>query len=94
MDAYSTTNLLMPPNPPMSRINQNRFIGPSIVPDAQFSAARKAQWHNASFLKFADFQIAIFRRELDGQPRHSPTRHRLEPRARVQPIPPPAFESY
>jgi hypothetical protein len=73
VDAYSTKNLLVPPNPPMSRTNQNRLIGPSIVPDAQFSAAWETQRHNASFIKFADFQIAIFRRELDGQPRHSPT---------------------
>jgi hypothetical protein len=32
----------------------------------QFSAAWKTQRHNAGLFKFANFQIAIFRRELDG----------------------------
>jgi hypothetical protein len=32
---------------------------------AQFSAAWKTQWHNASLIKFANLQNAIFRRELD-----------------------------
>jgi hypothetical protein len=31
------------------------FIGPSIVPNPQFSTAWKAQWHNASLIEFADF---------------------------------------
>jgi hypothetical protein len=62
----------------MGWTNQDRLICPSIVPDAQFSAARKTQRHNAGLIKFANFQIAIFRRELDGQPLHSPTRHCLE----------------
>jgi hypothetical protein len=53
------------PDPPVRRKNQNRLIGPSIVPSPQFSTARKTQWHDASLIKFANFQIAIFRRELD-----------------------------
>jgi hypothetical protein len=40
------------------RTNQNRLIGPSIVPNPQFSAAWKTQWRNASFIKFTNFQIA------------------------------------
>ncbi len=54
------------PDPPVRRTNQNRLVGPSIVPNPQFSAAWKTQWHNAGLIKFANFQIAIFRRELDG----------------------------
>jgi hypothetical protein len=46
------------------RTNQNRLVGPSIVTTPQFSAAWKAQWHNAGLIKFANFQIAIFRREF------------------------------
>jgi len=52
-------------DPPVRWTNQNRLIGPSIVPNPQFPAAWKTQWHNASLIKFANFQIAIFRRELD-----------------------------
>jgi putative restriction endonuclease len=52
--------------PPVRRTNQNRLIGPSIVPNPQFSAAWKPQWHNAGLIKLANFQNAIFRRELDG----------------------------
>jgi hypothetical protein len=69
-------------------------VAASIVPNPQFSAAWKTQWRNASFIKFANFQIAVFRRELDGQPRHSPTQHPSGPRWREQLIPPPAYESY
>jgi hypothetical protein len=53
------------PDPPVRRKNQNRLIGPSIVPSPHFSTAWKTQWHNASLINFANFQIAIFRRELD-----------------------------
>jgi hypothetical protein len=53
------------PDPPVRRTNQNWLIGPSIVPKPQFSTAWKTQWHDASLIKFANFQIAIFRRELD-----------------------------
>jgi hypothetical protein len=42
------------PTPPVRWINQNRLIGPSIIPDPQFSTAWKAQWHNASLIKFAN----------------------------------------
>ncbi len=38
------------PDPPVRRTNQNRLIGPSIVPPPQFSTAWKTQWHNASLL--------------------------------------------
>jgi hypothetical protein len=54
------------PDPPVRRTNQNRLVGPSNVPNPQFWAAWKTQWHNAGLIKFANFQIAIFRRELDG----------------------------
>jgi hypothetical protein len=37
----------------------------AFVPNPQFPAAWKTQWHNAGLIKFANFQIAIFRRELD-----------------------------
>ena len=53
------------PDPPVRRKNQNRLIGPSIVPSPQFSTAGKTQWDNARLINFANFQIAIFRRELD-----------------------------
>jgi hypothetical protein len=52
------------PDTPVRRTNQNRLVGPSIVTTPQFSAAWKAQWHNAGLIKFANFQIAIFRREF------------------------------
>ena len=59
------TNLLgLAPDTPVRRTNQNRLVGPSIVTTPQFSAAWKAQWHNAGLIKFANFQIAIFRREF------------------------------
>jgi hypothetical protein len=61
----SAYQLVGAPDPPVCRKNQNRLIGPRIVPNPQFSTAWKAQWHNASLIKFANFQIAIFRRELD-----------------------------
>jgi hypothetical protein len=32
----------------------------------RFSAAWETQWRNPSLIKFANFQIAIFRRDLDG----------------------------
>ena len=54
------------PDPPVRRPNQDRLIGPSIVPNPQFSAAWKTQWHDAGLIKFANFQTAVFRRELDG----------------------------
>ena len=53
------------PGPPVRRTNQNRLISPYIVPTPRFSAAWKTRWHNAGLIKFANFQIAIFRRELD-----------------------------
>jgi hypothetical protein len=53
------------PDPPMRRTNQNRLIRPSIVPNSQFSAAWKTQRHDAGLIKFANFQIAIIRSELD-----------------------------
>jgi hypothetical protein len=64
------SRLLLPtcwraPDPPVRRKNQNRLIGARIVPNPQISTAWKTQWHNAGFIKFANFQIAIFRRELD-----------------------------
>jgi hypothetical protein len=61
----SAYQLVGAPDPPVRRTNQNRLIGPSIVPNSQFPAAWKTQWHYASLIKFANFQIAIFRRELD-----------------------------
>ena len=89
-----TYQLVGAPDPPVRRKNQNRLIGPSIVPPTQFSTAWKTQWHNASLIKFANFQIAIFRRELDRQPPQSPTRHPCEPKERVRLTPPPANGSY
>jgi hypothetical protein len=50
----------------MRRANQDRLTGPGIVPNPQFSAAWKPEWRNAGFMDFADFQIAVFRRELNG----------------------------
>ena len=47
------------------RTNQNRLIGPSIVPNPRSSAAWKTQWINPDLINVANFQIAIFRRELD-----------------------------
>ena len=43
------------PDPPVRRPNQDRLIGPSIVPNPQFSAAWKTQWRNATLIEFADF---------------------------------------
>jgi hypothetical protein len=60
-----TYQLVGAPDPPVRRKNQNRLIGPRIVPNPQFSTAWKTQWHNASLIKFANFQIAVFRSELD-----------------------------
>jgi hypothetical protein len=45
--------------------DQDRLIGPRIVPNAQSAAAWEMQWRNAGLVNFADLQIAIFRRELD-----------------------------
>jgi hypothetical protein len=53
------------PGPPVRRTNQNRLISPYIVPNPRFSATWKTPWHNAGLVNFANFQIAIFRRELD-----------------------------
>ena len=61
----SAYQLVGAPDPPVRWKNQNRLIGPHIVPNPQFSTAWKTQWHNAGLIKFANFQIAIFRRELD-----------------------------
>jgi len=53
------------PGPPVRRTNQNRLISPYIVPNPRFSAAWKTRWQNAGLVNFANFQIAIVRRELD-----------------------------
>ena len=62
----------------MRRKNQDGLIGPGIVPNARSAAAREVQRQNAGLIEFADFQIAIFRRELDGEPSHGPIRRPLE----------------
>ena len=43
------------PDPPVRRTNQNRLIGPSIVPNPQSSTAWKIQWNNPGLIKFANF---------------------------------------
>jgi hypothetical protein len=61
------TNLptrLRAPDPPVRRTNQNRLVGPSIVPTPSFRRHGKPNGHNAGLIKFANFQIAIFRREF------------------------------
>jgi len=66
------------PDSPVRRKNQDRLVGPGIVPNARSAAAWEVQRQNAGLIEFADFQIAIFRRELDGEPSHGPIRRPLE----------------
>src|SRR3974390_2243577 len=61
---YSPVRWLAP-GPPVSRTNQDRLISPDIVPNPRFSAAWETPQHDACLGNFANFQIAIFRRELD-----------------------------
>jgi hypothetical protein len=44
---------------------KNGSSAQALVPNPQFSTPWTTQWHNASLIKFANFQNAIFRRELD-----------------------------
>src|SRR3974390_2349524 len=61
---YSPVRWLAP-GPPVSRTNQDRLVSPDIVPNPRFSAAWKTPGHDACLSNFANFQIEIFRRELD-----------------------------
>jgi hypothetical protein len=56
------------PNPPVRRANQHRLVGPDVKPNVRLAAAWKTRRHDSALASFADFQIAILRRELDGQP--------------------------
>ena len=60
----SVCQLVGAPESSSASDNQNRLIGPCSIVQPQFPAAWKTQWHNASLIKFANFQIAIFRREI------------------------------
>jgi hypothetical protein len=70
---YQLANFGGAPDPPVRRANQNRLIGPNIVPNAQFSTAWKTHWHNAGLIKFANFKSQSSGASWIGS--HGPARH-------------------
>lgn len=56
------------PGSPMRRANQHGLVGPNVEPNVGFTTAWKAPRRDAGLVYFANFQIAVLRRELDGQP--------------------------
>lgn len=52
----------------MCRANQHGLVGPNVEPNVGLTTAWEAPCRDAGLVYSANLQIAVFRRELDGQP--------------------------